>query len=331
MKESKAVATKSVTDMVRGRIIGFKESGQLDIPKEYSVENALKSAFLKLQETTDKSGKPVLEACTKVSIANAILDMVVQGLNPAKAQCYFIAYSNKLICQRSYFGTMAILKRITDAVDVKAACVHEKDEFDFETSPSGIRILKHKQSLESLDSPVKAAYAIIEFAGNKTDKVELMTISQIKAAWSQSKLYSESNKNSVHSKFETEMCKKTVINRACRNYVNSSIDNDILASSFNKSTEIAEAMLEESLEEANTIDIEDAVDKETGEVLKPKKNKRPDEITEDDLKEAGYDIDADREAINRLNMDIPPSTDPEDFPQEKKSKEKRNAKGEFEW
>jgi recombination protein RecT len=39
----------------------------------------------------------VLQACTRDSIANALLDMAVQGLNPAKKQGYFIAYGKQLV------------------------------------------------------------------------------------------------------------------------------------------------------------------------------------------------------------------------------------------
>lgn len=43
-----------------------------------------------LQSMTDKNRKPALTVCTKDSIANSLLDMVVQALNPVKKQCYFI-------------------------------------------------------------------------------------------------------------------------------------------------------------------------------------------------------------------------------------------------
>ncbi len=78
----------------------------------------MKSAWLILQAAVDKDKKPVLEVCSKNSIANALLDMVVQGLNPAKKQCYFIAYGNGLACQRSYFGTMAVTKQVAGAKEI---------------------------------------------------------------------------------------------------------------------------------------------------------------------------------------------------------------------
>lgn len=61
-----------------------------------------------------------MEVCSRESIANSLLDMVVQGLSPAKTQCYFIVYGNQLQLNRSYFGTQAVLKRLTNVKDIWA-------------------------------------------------------------------------------------------------------------------------------------------------------------------------------------------------------------------
>ncbi len=76
--QSVALIQKDITDAVSQNIERLQSEG-LSLPPNYSHSNALKSAFFKLQETTDRSGKPALEVCTKESIANALLDMVVQG------------------------------------------------------------------------------------------------------------------------------------------------------------------------------------------------------------------------------------------------------------
>ena len=105
-----ALIKKDVVDVVGKKAQEFVSRGELHLPPNYSVENAMKSAWLILQNTVDKDKKPVLQNCTKDSIANALLDMAVQGLNPAKKQGYFIAYGRQLVFQRSYFGTMAVTK-----------------------------------------------------------------------------------------------------------------------------------------------------------------------------------------------------------------------------
>ena len=81
-----AIVKKNVVDKVETRVREFQANNELDIPANYSPSNAMKSAWLILQEVKDRNGKPAIEVCTKASMANALLDMVVQGLNTAKTQ-----------------------------------------------------------------------------------------------------------------------------------------------------------------------------------------------------------------------------------------------------
>ena len=62
----------------------LQKKGNLALPPNYSAQNALMSAWLVLQETVDKNKLPVLQSCTRVSIVNSLLDMVIQGLNPSR-------------------------------------------------------------------------------------------------------------------------------------------------------------------------------------------------------------------------------------------------------
>ncbi|MEJ7445812.1 RecT family recombinase, partial [Staphylococcus hominis] len=70
-----------------------------------------------------------LANCTKESMAQALLGMVTQGLNPAKNQCYFIPYGNKMQIQRSYHGNIMMLKRDAGAKDVVAQIIYKGDSF----------------------------------------------------------------------------------------------------------------------------------------------------------------------------------------------------------
>ncbi|WP_373786230.1 recombinase RecT, partial [Jeotgalibaca porci] len=95
MSNELAVLQKDITDQISGKLSDLEKTG-LSLPANYNPQNALKSAFFKLQETKDRDGNLALTVCTKESIANSLLDMVVQGLSPAKTQCYFIVYGNAL-------------------------------------------------------------------------------------------------------------------------------------------------------------------------------------------------------------------------------------------
>jgi len=287
-----AMVKRDTVDVVAERVRQFQEAGEIHFPAGYSPDNAMKSAWLKLQEikTSKKDGyRPVLEACTRDSIANALLDMVVQGLNPAKNQGYFIAYGTSLVFQRSYFGTMAVTKRVTKAKEINANVIYEGDEVDYEMVNGRITNLNHKQKFGSIDKEkIIGAYATIVLDSKGTYH-ELMTMDEIRMAWSMSQMWGkdqkEERKGSTHDNFRQEMAKKTVINRACKKFLNSSDDSSLVIDHFNRQDDvIAEAEAQEEIEEnANTeeLDFEDVeyteVNQETGEIHeKPKVNSQPD-------------------------------------------------------
>ena len=95
-----------IIESTERRIGELVDEGMLHLPPNYSAANALRAAWLILQETVDKNKKPVLETCTRASIANSLLSMVVQGLDPNRNQAYFIAHGTALTLRRSYFGTL---------------------------------------------------------------------------------------------------------------------------------------------------------------------------------------------------------------------------------
>lgn len=233
-----SIVKKDVIDTVTNKIRGFQNSKELHLPENYSPENALKSAFLVLQGTLDRNKKPVLEVCSQNSIANSLLDMVVQGLNPAKKQCYFIAYGKELTCMRSYHGTVAVVKSLCGAIDVNAQVIWGEDDLEYNIIKGNKEIVSHKQKLGNVGKNPQGGYCIITFPDGK-EYTDIMTIDQIKKSWSKSKM--DANKpTSTHKQFEEEMIRKTVINRACKKYINTSADNAVLTESFQRAEQISE-------------------------------------------------------------------------------------------
>lgn len=223
------VKQKDIIDRVSTRIGQLQDEG-LALPKDYNPQNALKAAWLKLQQTKDRSGRPALQVCHPASIANALLDMVTQGLSPAKTQCYFIVYGNELQLQRSYFGTIAAVKRLSSVKDIDAQVVHQGDEFAIGADELGrIKVTKFVPKFENLDKPIKGAFAFIELADGRVDYT-VMTQKQIQTSWGQSR------QHNVQQKFGDEMAKRTVINRAAKMYINTSDDSDLLTGSINSVT-----------------------------------------------------------------------------------------------
>ena len=215
---------ENISEQVLSRIEQFQKDGSMILPKNYSVENHMKSAWLALQEVEDKEHHKALQICTKESIANSLLDMVLQGLSVSKKQGYFIVYGNKLIFQRSYFGTIALAKRAGGIVSEPVAnVIYEGDDFMYEIDPktAKVAIVKHSQKLENIDnSKIKGAYALVTLADGTT-QVTIMSMQQIRAAWGQG---ATKGNSPAHKNFAEEMAKKTVIGRACKAIINSSDD-----------------------------------------------------------------------------------------------------------
>lgn len=211
----------NIVDSTLQRIEAMQAAGELIIPKDYSAPNALKSAWLILQDVKDMNKQPVLQSCTKESIAYALLNMVVQGLNPMKRQCSFIAYGNKLTLQREYQGSIAIAKR-AGLKSIAANAIFKGDVFKWEIDKETGRktILNHEQSFENYGGEVIGAYAIVEMESGEKN-LEIMSMNQIKQAWNQGATKGQSP---AHKNFPDQMACKTVINRAVKTIINSSDD-----------------------------------------------------------------------------------------------------------
>lgn len=272
------VTEKTVTDKVLNSINRMQAEGSLQIPANYSPQNALKAAYLILSEAQTKDKKPVLQACTQESIANALLEMVTQGLNPNKNQCYFIPYGNQLNFQRSYLGTVAITKRIPGVRDIKAYALYKGDEFEteFDVLSGRLKIKTYNPKLENISKAnLIGAFALV--VGDKEIlHLEYMTMDQIRSAWNQGQMKGNSP---AHNNFSEEMAKKTVINRACKMYANTTDDSDIFAQMLNKTSLEVEEEIEANANKEmldfpqNVIEAEyENVDLETGEITD---NKQP--------------------------------------------------------
>ena len=250
---------KDITDNIARKLDELKKDGGLAIPANYNPANALKSAFF---EMTNSASGNLLEKCSRESIANSLLNMAIQGLSPAKKQCYFVPYGQNLSMQRSYFGTQKVVKSLTNVDDIWATIIYEGDEFEIEIEGGRERIAKHTTSFLNRDNDIIGAYCIIK----KSDGEEVLTVmtrKEIEASWSQSK-----NK-SVQNKFPQEMAKRTVINRAAKAFINTSDDSDALIQAVNDTTE--EEF--ENEQERAVRDVTETVEREANQVLietKPK-------------------------------------------------------------
>jgi len=253
-KKNTQVVEKSVVDIVSEKVNEFLKSGQLDLPRDYSWDNATKSAYLALHAVENKNGEKVMVdgkltgVCTKASIANAILDMVVQGLNPTKDQCYFIVFGKSLTCFRSYFGSMAVAQRVNTAIkDWGYEIEYEGDEIKYEIVNGKKGTLKHIQDPDNVDdTKIKGAYAMALDKDGVPIRCEYMTIKQIHQAWKQSPMkpfdgQGNLKSDSAHAKFPRDFALRTVINKLAKQLINSSSDNALLLERINRAEDLADA------------------------------------------------------------------------------------------
>lgn len=219
--------SNELVTMVNNNIEDMKNNEGLSLPPDYSVGNALNSAYLILSDTS--KGQPLLDKCDQGSVIKALMNMAIQGLSPAKNQCYFIPYGNQLVMQRSYFGSISVVKRLSNVKDIQAQVVHKDDTFKI-GGENGVLVVKEfEPSFENLDKPIIGAFAWVEdLNGNRTYTV--MTKKDIDTSWSHAKT------KKVQNEFPEEMAKRTVINRAAKFYINSSSDNDLFVQAVNETT-----------------------------------------------------------------------------------------------
>jgi recombination protein RecT len=188
----------------------------------------MSSAWLKIQKTKDRNGRPVLEVCTKDSIANTLLDMAIMGLSMSKDQCYPIAYGSELTCFVSVWGKIAAIKRLKGCEsEPVATIIYEGDEVEISTESGEIAIKSHKQTWENVcNGKIAGAYASVKFNGQT--RWAVLPMREILEAWS------KSTADKQHAQFTGEFCKRTALNRLIKSIVKTSTDQDILAETIDE-------------------------------------------------------------------------------------------------
>lgn len=236
-----AILQKDIADAVTEKINTMTQEGDLALPVGYNVGNALKSAMFIIQGTKDRNNRNALDVCKTTSVANALLNMCVQGLSPERNQCYFIVYGDELQLVRSYFGAVAALMRANPRVH-KVVCelAHEGDELRWGWTKEGERYVVYIETdpLTNRAKPFLGGFCNIFDVDGELMGYTFMSWKEIQTSWEQSKTYGRDN--STHKKFPEEMAKRTLIARACKFLLNTSTSdgsNSCVVDAFNRTTE----------------------------------------------------------------------------------------------
>ena len=227
------VMPKNITDTVFNTLSIYQSQGTVAFPQNYSVGNALKAAYLIYQNDSK------LQACEPASVANALLDMCIGGLNPSKNQCYFVPMGKQCTLMTSYFGKQTMVKRIKGVIDVRSDVIYQDTGYELTLDEYGnddIQITTPCPLDKRKSENIIGAWARIILDENvwgvKT-YTSIMTLEDIQNAWSMGSAY---GKSKAHQKFMGEMAKKSAINRCIKNFINTRDDQDILIDTLNRVT-----------------------------------------------------------------------------------------------
>lgn len=247
---------EEATQQIMERVTGWQETGEVVLPKGYHVGNAIKLAWLYLQTVENLQHQKAIDYCTKDSICNALLNMVINGEYPQK-HCYFIMYGNRLEWQERYLGKLMRAKRDTEIGKVNAQVIYEGDEFVYTIDENGEKqLVKHVPNLANIDNTkILAAYAVV-INKDGTRHIEVMTRTQIQKAWEQGAM---KGKSGAHTNFTDQMCMKTVIQRACKIALDSTADpgDDDDPSHYDEATAEREAAQGRQAIDAEAVEVKD--------------------------------------------------------------------------
>ena len=263
-----AVANVKPADLVINQFGDLIAKGQLEFPKNYNYVSAVKYAALVISQT-----KSLCE-CTKSSIAQALSDMALQGLDISKKHGYFIKYANELKFFRSYLGDVAAIMQSGFVKAIKALVVYEGDTFETGIVNDEEVVLCHQTSFANKNNPIIGAYAVaILPEGAKIYCI--MTKKEIDKSWAKS----TNANNTTQRDFPQEMAKRTVIRRLVKmlfTFLNPNTNfADSLVGAFNRTTENeflennenvpAKKNVKTNIEVPNIIDNEEYIDEDSEE------------------------------------------------------------------
>lgn len=197
----------------------LKKNGDVILPPNYDVNDAVKALYLKTIQTVDKQKRPVLEVCTRESIEQVVQNYVSKGLNIAKNQCYLVCYGNTLTLQESYFGKQKEANAYA-GITINSNVIYEGEKVNIVVRPNGTKIIEHTPDFSKFDTnKIIGAYAIaVNDKGEVVDS-DIMTMKEIRQSWAKS-----SSGGTVHKEFPVEMTRKTVIARLAKRFINTSDD-----------------------------------------------------------------------------------------------------------
>lgn len=227
------------------------ESQKAALPKDFNVARFVQNSVALL------NGNDVLQEFAKkngtAQIKQGLLRGAYLGLDALNAEMYLVPYGNTLNFMPSYKGMAKMAQKYStrEIKTIYAKCVREDDEFE-EIIDHGEPSINFK-AVPFSDKPIIGVFAVCQYKDGGM-VYEVMSKADVEGCRKSSKA-----KNSpAWSAFWSEMAKKTVLRRLCKNL---SIDMDAKAaeafdSGLEIETDVKEQVKNEIAENANKAEIE---------------------------------------------------------------------------
>jgi recombination protein RecT len=177
------------------------------------------SMALKLSETKDKTGRPAIEVCTKESVMQVAQEVIVKKLDLMKNQGALIVRGNKLMLQSQYQGNVARALELNPFLShFNFVPIYKNDKVEMEIGKDGSYGIKiHSTSFANIgNGNLIGGYVRAIKKDGSVYMTEVMTMEQIKIAWSKS----SNSSLSVHHAFPLRMVRKTILNGLCNWLIN---------------------------------------------------------------------------------------------------------------
>lgn len=141
-----------------------KISAELSSIPNIDVQRMKRDFLLYLQALKPEKQAPIY-ACTKASIAMALLSCAKMGLYPTDKNIYLIPIEGQCKAQASYLGLQQIVLRDPSVKKIVSRLVHEKDEFraEYDNERGDDDKIIHVPSFHSENKEIIGVYAIIFF------------------------------------------------------------------------------------------------------------------------------------------------------------------------
>lgn len=187
--------------------------------KTFNAKQAIISMALKLSEIKDKVGRPAIDVCSRESVMQVAQEVLVKRLDIMKSQASLIVRGDKLMLQSQYQGNVKRALELNPFLShFNFVPIYKGDKVEMQIGADGSYGIKsHSTSFNNIgnDNIVGGYVRAIKKDGS-VYMTEVMTMEQIKIAWSKS-----SNASlSVHKQFPLKMVRKTILNSLCSWLIN---------------------------------------------------------------------------------------------------------------